>query len=177
MSTAHRVVNHSILRCPYCHDVVTIQSSKKACEQCMAWHHKECWNETGRCSTCQFGDSHSPSNPPSRMVLQTKASVRSFEAEGQRKICHTAGCNHPALNTQRAHKYSNLCSTHGLALWESESAKQMGSSILLWIATLGAFFSGALASRDHELYLLIGALLFASAAIVTVASTLNRRPM
>ena len=40
-------------RCPYCHDGVHGEDEKHGCSACMAWHHKECWNEAGnRCATC-----------------------------------------------------------------------------------------------------------------------------
>ena len=40
-------------RCPYCHDEVTPQSSKRACATCMTWQHAECWDEHGACAACQ----------------------------------------------------------------------------------------------------------------------------
>lgn len=39
-------------RCPYCHGDISGIEDKKGCEQCMAWHHKECWVEYGKCATC-----------------------------------------------------------------------------------------------------------------------------
>lgn len=39
-------------RCPYCHGDISGIEEKKGCEQCMAWHHKECWVEYGKCAAC-----------------------------------------------------------------------------------------------------------------------------
>lgn len=37
-------------RCPYCHDAV-LAGSIQVCSNCQAWHHTECWEEFGGCST------------------------------------------------------------------------------------------------------------------------------
>ena len=42
--------------CPYCHGPVEPSQIKAACDACMAWHHKECWEEHGACSTCAFAE-------------------------------------------------------------------------------------------------------------------------
>ncbi len=40
-------------RCPFCHDDVQAEDEKHGCATCMAWHHLECWRESGeRCATC-----------------------------------------------------------------------------------------------------------------------------
>lgn len=44
-------VHVSVNRCPYCHDDVTPVESV-ACQDCLARHHKECWVESGACSSC-----------------------------------------------------------------------------------------------------------------------------
>ena len=41
-------------RCPYCHESVRPETSKLACDSCMAWHHQECWQEHGKCSVCEW---------------------------------------------------------------------------------------------------------------------------
>jgi hypothetical protein len=48
------VENHP--RCPYCRDAVRPQDAKRACETCMAWQHRACWEEHPRCSSCQAED-------------------------------------------------------------------------------------------------------------------------
>ena len=45
----------SALRCPYCHVSLAGAEPKKGCDSCLAWHHAECWDEHGRCSTCGSG--------------------------------------------------------------------------------------------------------------------------
>ncbi|HBP20397.1 MAG TPA: hypothetical protein DEA08_21720 [Planctomycetes bacterium] len=40
--------------CPYCHGPVEPRAIKAACDGCMAWHHKECWDEHGTCAACAF---------------------------------------------------------------------------------------------------------------------------
>ena len=39
-------------RCPYCHDAVLTGDEKSACPDCMAWHHKECYQDHKACSAC-----------------------------------------------------------------------------------------------------------------------------
>lgn len=39
-------------RCAYCHDMVTPDCEKLACDGCMAWQHKECHGEHGACVSC-----------------------------------------------------------------------------------------------------------------------------
>ena len=39
-------------RCPYCHDPIEASARKTGCETCMAWHHRECWEEHAGCSAC-----------------------------------------------------------------------------------------------------------------------------
>lgn len=42
--------------CPYCHGPVEPRQIKAACDGCMAWHHRECWEEHGACAACAFPD-------------------------------------------------------------------------------------------------------------------------
>jgi hypothetical protein len=42
--------------CPYCHGPVGPDDIKAACDSCMAWHHRECWEGHGSCAACAFGD-------------------------------------------------------------------------------------------------------------------------
>lgn len=39
-------------RCPFCHTAVLPSEDKTPCGECMSWHHTECWDEHGRCSSC-----------------------------------------------------------------------------------------------------------------------------
>lgn len=46
------LINVKHPRCPYCHDPVDSRDLKEACPTCMAWHHKECYQEHKGCSAC-----------------------------------------------------------------------------------------------------------------------------
>mgnify|MGYP004237515749 CR=1 FL=1 len=39
-------------RCPYCHTAAAPTRDAVACQRCLARHHGECWDESGRCSAC-----------------------------------------------------------------------------------------------------------------------------
>lgn len=60
------IQNHSLPRCPYCHDSITMSAKKTGCEACMAWHHKDCWHELGGCSSCGVQNQASTSAQRSR---------------------------------------------------------------------------------------------------------------
>jgi len=52
-------------RCPFCHQEVVAVDPKRACEACMAWHHRDCWAEGGdRCGACGMTGEAPP--PPTR---------------------------------------------------------------------------------------------------------------
>jgi RING finger family protein len=73
-------------RCPFCHDAVSPDQDKTACDACMAWHHKECWSNHGGCSACGEGASTeakpSPKEgaPVQRVVREVQPAA---EGEGQ----------------------------------------------------------------------------------------------
>jgi len=50
-------------RCPFCRESVAPADAKAACDQCMAWHHAECWGEHGRCSACGAGSALAAGSP------------------------------------------------------------------------------------------------------------------
>lgn len=46
-------VNRSPTKCPYCHDDVRpAEDAWVVCSDCLARHHKECWQDSARCSSC-----------------------------------------------------------------------------------------------------------------------------
>lgn len=46
-------VDRSPTRCPYCHDNVhPAQDAWVVCSDCLARHHKECWQDAPRCGAC-----------------------------------------------------------------------------------------------------------------------------
>jgi hypothetical protein len=56
-------IDHSPVRCPYCHgDVLTDQEVWIACAACLARHHADCWSETKRCASCGHASSLAPSD-------------------------------------------------------------------------------------------------------------------
>src|SRR4051812_43141728 len=47
-------LHQSPTRCPFCHEGIERTRERwVACAGCLARHHEECWNESGRCSSCQ----------------------------------------------------------------------------------------------------------------------------
>jgi len=72
-------------RCPFCHDAVSPEQDKTACDACMAWHHKECWSNHGGCSACGEGASTAtkPSPKEAAPVQRVVRAVRPA-AEGER---------------------------------------------------------------------------------------------
>src|SRR5271155_4603745 len=46
-------VDRSPTRCPYCHDdVKPAEDAWVVCTDCLARHHKECWQDSARCASC-----------------------------------------------------------------------------------------------------------------------------
>lgn len=64
-------------RCPYCHDAVHSQDNKEACPTCMAWHHKECYQNHRGCSACGRKNKHSQTAP--------SRSPRLFDSQNRRQ--------------------------------------------------------------------------------------------
>lgn len=51
-------------RCPFCHDDISIRDGRKhGCPDCMAWHHVECWESHGGCSSCGLEASKTAEQP------------------------------------------------------------------------------------------------------------------
>jgi WD40 repeat protein len=47
-------VENSPTRCPYCHEGIEIAEGLwSACSACLARHHTACWDELGRCASCE----------------------------------------------------------------------------------------------------------------------------
>jgi hypothetical protein len=51
-------------RCPFCHDRLSPDAPRLACNACGAWHHRGCWAEGGCCAACQSDETGLP-RPPS----------------------------------------------------------------------------------------------------------------
>lgn len=67
-------------RCPFCHDVVVPADEKAACDECMAWHHLECWEEALACSGCR---SQRPPLLSQRRVLESGPRLVELQREGR----------------------------------------------------------------------------------------------
>lgn len=67
-------------RCPFCHDVVVPADEKAACDECMAWHHLECWEEALACSGCR---SRRPPLLSQRRALESGPRVVELQREGR----------------------------------------------------------------------------------------------
>lgn len=102
MEQTHSIVNNSAPRCPYCHEAVTINSSKTACESCMAWHHKECWTEHGACSACGRGQAES---------LESQ-STPAHHPSPETRSCRRPNCDEATQSQLRVVRYQKLCLSH-----------------------------------------------------------------
>ena len=45
-------IQMDVLRCPYCHDSLAGEVLRAGCGACLAWHHRGCLAELGRCANC-----------------------------------------------------------------------------------------------------------------------------
>lgn len=96
------IKNNSSIRCPYCHDAVTGSQSKTACDSCMAWHHKECWQELQRCGTCGLTNSiHHAPNP-----------TRTHYHSSRPGSCAYSTCDEPRHEGERGQVHSRYCLKH-----------------------------------------------------------------
>lgn len=76
------------IRCPYCHDNVQPDTDDwVACQQCLARHHTECWEN--RCSACQCADhlqpgtNSSPSQNDSNPHTQSETEEADLSSAGE----------------------------------------------------------------------------------------------
>ena len=102
MEQSVNIVNNSLPRCPYCHESVEISSSKTACESCMAWHHKECWQEHGGCSACGLRTNTNSTHSQVERTIEV------------REACSYLACQEPVQVRLTAHSYRVRCLTHAL---------------------------------------------------------------
>jgi hypothetical protein len=52
MEIARSAAGTEVTRCPYCHSSVAETEEQVACKQCLARHHRSCWDEGHRCASC-----------------------------------------------------------------------------------------------------------------------------
>ena len=136
MEQTQTVINHSSLKCPYCHDSIQGDLRKKGCQDCLAWHHLDCWNEHGRCASCQAEDQTDEHSQPI--------------AGNSGPVCLHEGCSESALNSKKAIRFSGFCATHGLA--DLEVRDQFAKWLMIVLTFLGAFcLYAGVSNSDGEL--------------------------
>jgi hypothetical protein len=100
-----RVKNRVEIHCPYCHDMVRMEPEKTACETCMAWHHRGCWDIHGGCSSCGF---------------KRKEQSPLKQAGLTQKVCQKVGCKERPLDSvEYGARSARFCDAH---------AREMGAS-------------------------------------------------
>ena len=82
-------LSHAV--CPYCKDPVRPSDPKAACDACMAWHHRDCWNAHGRCSAC--GATAGMASTP--LGLQASPADPREQAQVDDGLCRAEGCVQP----------------------------------------------------------------------------------
>ncbi|MDC3379378.1 hypothetical protein OAX78_03755 [Planctomycetota bacterium] len=76
-------IRTSLGRCPYCHDRVEV-SDRSACMNCLAAHHRECWQDNGSCAACGGREALLPFDPADAVV-------------GYEAACQQLGVSKPEL--------------------------------------------------------------------------------
>ena len=121
------IVNNSSPRCPYCHESVEISSSKTACESCMAWHHKECWQEHGGCSACGTG------------VTEQSSEIHEVTETAARSTCVHGNCEELVQTRSSAHGYRLRCMNHAVKYGQDKVRSQELALLVLIVPTLLSF--------------------------------------
>ncbi|MDF1664378.1 MAG: hypothetical protein P1V97_21615 [Planctomycetota bacterium] len=67
--------------CPFCHDEFQVEQEKTGCSLCLAWFHKECWDEYGGCTSCKGARLPETTNTP-RPVIQISMSDSIHDSSG-----------------------------------------------------------------------------------------------
>jgi hypothetical protein len=52
MEITRSSASSEVQRCPFCHSSVAAEEEQVACKQCLARHHRACWEEAQRCASC-----------------------------------------------------------------------------------------------------------------------------
>lgn len=136
MEHTQPIVNHSSLKCPFCHDSIQGDLRKKGCQECLAWHHLDCWNEHGRCASCQTEDQV---DEHSQLIDRNPA-----------PLCQWDDCSERALNSKQAIRFSGFCATHGLM--DLEMRDRLAKWVMIVVTFLSAFsFYMGVSNSDGEL--------------------------
>jgi hypothetical protein len=139
-------------RCPYCKDELHPGQKKAACEDCMAWHHLECWEAHGGCATCGRSrlstGTGAESETPAR-VEQVEAPDRSYEPRCTFFDCVEAGTEQAHFNLYGR----RLCRRHYLLLNKIRGVAFALVTLFLLVA------AGGLLNRSSRLYAVAGILI------------------
>lgn len=140
-------------RCPYCHEDVKPRDEKQACNGCMAWHHKECWQDYGRCVICGLQEEKPVS--ARQDLIQSLDAAEGAQAEEEAPV-EMKTCGHCQLETPHSEL---LCVHCGSRDWF------LGLSIFGFLILL-SFFAALFAASQNFLFQAAGGLaLFFSAAL------------
>ncbi|MDF1665998.1 MAG: hypothetical protein P1V97_29850 [Planctomycetota bacterium] len=134
------MVNSTAPRCPYCHDSVTVHSSKQACESCMAWHHKECWQEHGGCSGCGGQKQSSPATISPKQESQEPLPPHLA-------TCFQRICQSPRQTVLKNSGYEILCREH--AHDAAKTSVKVYTVILGLLPTLSLMTAWFMAATDR----------------------------
>lgn len=155
----------SLARCPYCHsDIVPRDSEWVACWGCLARHHPDCWDETGKCSTCghdRFLPAELARKTPSRFRRLAARFLRAARVPAFGIALYLLG---PLLGLAYT-IHGMITSFHTIATLKSPTPKDLAEGVYasLWGTTVGL----ALA--------LVGGLIFAAWLIWFVKSRVAPR--
>jgi len=118
-------------RCPYCHGDLDPGQAKHGCEACLAWHHRECWDEHGACSACGAREADAP--PPAR---REDAALGGAPEKGAELTvpawppCVEAGCQRPAV--WEGGLYDERCLEHARADARSDVNFGLGTALVVF---------------------------------------------
>lgn len=85
-------------RCPFCHEEVLALDAKRACEACMAWHHRECWSEGGlRCASCGVAGEPVPVSPSADLRVHLEPSTEAPSPLQRPACCRDRPCPRHAV--------------------------------------------------------------------------------
>jgi len=147
-----------VLRCPYCHDSLAGEALRAGCGACLAWHHRGCLAELGRCANCGAPNSQA-------------ASPQELEAAMGRvlqRTCQTQGCN--SLDTVSI-RGAQVCLPHA-----QTGPRALLVFALFFFGVAAAAWIPALAGELHRVLELIFVLVCSGGALLLGwQTTLYRR--
>jgi hypothetical protein len=85
-------------RCPYCHEGVERHEVVSVCAACLSRHHRECWDELGRCGACRAG----------KALIEAAAPLSKASPAGPRATEPVAFSPRPRKQLPPRHRDTNL---------------------------------------------------------------------